>query len=188
MAEITLQAAPILDGVYIEIANCRLVERDDLALVSLAVPHRGTTRLAKALKSGFGLTMPKPALSSEKDGVRLVQTAPDQMMLIFADASPDPEPAVRTKLGGAAYTTNQTDAWVRLELSGQNAVSALERLCPIDLHDSVFPVGAAARTVMEHMGAILVRTAPDGFLLLSASSSAASFLHALETSLHYIEA
>jgi len=187
VAEITLQAAPILDGVDIEIAGCRLVERDDLALVSLAVPHRGTTKLAKALKSGFGLSMPKPALSVEKDGLRLIQIAPDQMMLIFSDASPDAEPAIRHKLDGTAYTTNQSDAWVRLDLSGQNAVKALERLCPLDLHHSTFPVGSAARTVMEHMGALVIRTAPDSFLLMSASSSGGSFLHALETSLRYID-
>lgn len=188
MADITLQAAPILGGVSVETSGCRLTERADLALVSLAVPNRGLTKLTKALKSGFGLPMPKPTRSAEKDGFRLVQTAPDQMLLIFSDASPDPEPAIQAKLSGTAYTTNQTDAWVRLDLSGQNAVRALERLCPLDLHDSVFPVGAAARTVMEHMGAILVRTAPDSFLLLSASSSGASFMHALETSLHYIDA
>ena len=72
-----------------------------------------------------------------------------------------------------------------LELAGPGAIAALERICPLDLHDSAFPVGAAGRTTMEHMSAVIIRTGPDTFLLLSASSSGMSFLHALETSLAY---
>jgi sarcosine oxidase subunit gamma len=40
----------------------------------------------------------------------------------------------------------------------------------------------AQRTVMEHLGVLILRTGDDAFMLLSASSSAKSFLHALETS------
>ncbi|MYA88775.1 MAG: sarcosine oxidase subunit gamma, partial [Boseongicola sp. SB0662_bin_57] len=41
-------------------------------------------------------------------------------------------------------------------------------------------------TVMEHMGAMAIRTGDDAFLLLSAGSSAESFLHAVETSYRYV--
>ena len=41
----------------------------------------------------------------------------------------------------------------------------------------------AARTVMEHLGVLILRTGEDDYLLLSASSSAKSFLHAVEVSL-----
>lgn len=187
MAEITLEAAPILGGVDIERAGCRLVERDDLALVSLAIPLGGLAKMETALKDGFGLTMPEPLMSSENNGVRALQIAPDQLMLLFPHATPDADPYVAGKTDGAGYTTDQTDVWVRLELSGEAALSALERLCPLDLHESVFPLDAAARTTMEHMGTIIIRTAADRFLLLSASSSARSFLHAVETTLNYID-
>jgi methylglutamate dehydrogenase subunit D len=39
---------------------------------------------------------------------------------------------------------------------------------------------------MEHLGTILLREADDRFLLMSASSSARSFLHGLETSLRNV--
>jgi hypothetical protein len=39
---------------------------------------------------------------------------------------------------------------------------------------------------MEHLGAIVFHDAPDGFLLMSSASSARSFLHAVETSLHHV--
>ena len=51
------------------------------------------------------------------------------------------------------------------------------------LYPDAFVEGAAARTVMEHLGVLILRTGPDAYLLLSASSSAGSFLHAVETSL-----
>ena len=61
-------------------------------------------------------------------------------------------------------------------------MAALERFCPLDL--GAFPAGSVARTAMEHMGAVIAREddAPT-FLLLSARSSARSFLHGLGTAL-----
>jgi sarcosine oxidase subunit gamma len=39
---------------------------------------------------------------------------------------------------------------------------------------------------MEHLGVLILRSGDDEYLLLSASSSARSFLHAVETSLRNI--
>ena len=185
MANITLTAAPLLGGYDKTTGKTRLCERDDLAMVSLAMPIRGKSALTKAIKAGFGLSMPSPVKTTTKGDARLMQTTPDQFMLIFPHATPDAAAHVAAKIDGAAYVTEQTDAWVRLELSGPGAMAALERICPLDLHESTFPVGSAGRTTMEHMSAVIIRTGKDSFLLLSASSSGMSFLHALETSLAY---
>ena len=88
------------------------------------------------------------------------------------------------KLDGKGYTTDQTDAWVVLEISGPDTMAAMERLCPLDL--ASFETGTSGRTVMEHMGAFVVKIEDNRFWLMSASSSAASFLHAVETSYHYV--
>ncbi|MBT8415130.1 MAG: hypothetical protein KJO30_12445, partial [Boseongicola sp.] len=53
---------------------------------------------------------------------------------------------------------------------------------PLDLDPDTFPTGSAARTVMEHLGAMIVRVDDTRFWLMSARSSAMSFLHAVETS------
>ena len=52
----------------------------------------------------------------------------------------------------------------------------------LDLAPGSFPEGASTRTVMEHLGTLIVRDGPDSFLLAAARSSAKSFLHAVETS------
>lgn len=180
--DFTLQAKPVLGGADIKIGDNRIVELDELAIVSIATPLGGEDALAAALSKGWSLDMPSPTLSTTSGDTRAIRTAADQMLLVFPQEAPTASADVQSKLNGAGYTTDQTDNWVALEVSGPNTHAALERLSPIDLSPGVFPQDANARTVMEHMGALVVRTGEARFLLMSASSSAASFLHAVETS------
>lgn len=183
--DFTLSAAPTLGGLDVSIGATRLKERSELAVVSMAVPLGQDASVAKAVKSAFKLDIPKPTQASG-DGARwIIQSAADQMLMLFEHDTPDANAVVNKALKGACYTTDQTDVWVVLEISGAGALAALERLCPIDLHDSAFPVGASARTVMEHMGALILRTGEDSYILMSASSSAGSFAHAVELSMTY---
>ena len=183
MAEFTLEAAPIL-GTDTEINGNRIVERSDLALVSIATPLGGDDALAAALTSGWSLDPPLPAKSTKSGETRAIQTGADQIMLVFSHPTPDAERVVQAKLNGAGYTTEQTDNWVVLEISGPDTLAALERLSMLDVRN--FETDASARTVMEHMGALIVRLDADRFWLMSISSSAGSFLHAIETSYHYV--
>lgn len=187
MAEYTLQAEPPLAGTEMEIAGVRLWAPADLALVSLALPLGGETAAEQAVRAAYGVALPEIGRSSlAGDGTRLIRLAPDLAFALFPHATPDAERVVAERLKGAVYTTDQTDVWVALALSGPNTRRALERICPIDLHGQVFGVGHAARTVMEHLGVLILRTGDDDYLLLSASSSAKSFLHAIEVSLRNI--
>ena len=179
MARITLEAAPVLGGLDLTIGANRIVERSDLALVSVAVPLVSDARFD-------AFEMPQPGRSLVTGDMRAVWMAPDQVMLIFHWATPDAEAHVQGKLKGAGYTTDQTGGWVVLEVSGPDTMAALERICPVDLDMSVFQVDAAARTMMEHLGALIIRLDNERFLLASASSSAATFAHAVETSFRYV--
>ncbi|MEO0946296.1 MAG: sarcosine oxidase subunit gamma [Pseudomonadota bacterium] len=182
----TLTPKPLLGGVDLKMGANRIVELDEIAVVSIAVPLGNQEKLAKALKSGWSIGVPEPTLSTANGNLRAVRTGADQFMLLFPHESPNAEAVVQAKLKGAGYTTDQTDNWVVLEVSGPDVAAALERLSPVDLSVDAFPVGASARTVMEHMGAIVIRLDHDRFMLMSASSSAKSFLHAVETSFAYV--
>jgi sarcosine oxidase subunit gamma len=179
-----LTARAPLGGADLSLGENRIVERDDLALVSIATPLGGEAALAKAMQAGWGLTLPEPTLSTTSGEVRALRTAPDQMLLILPQNTADAERRVQARLEGAGYTTDQTDVWVVLEISGPQTLAALERLCPLDT--ARMAEGGFARTVMEHMGAMILRLGPKRFLLLSASSSAASFGHAVQTSYRYV--
>lgn len=180
MAElnITLTAAPIL-GTDKRMGGNQIRERNDLSLVSIAIPKGGDTALETGLQSAFGVSMPSPVVSSSSGDMRVIKTAPDQLMLLFTSDAADAEKEIHRKISGSGYVTNQTDGWIIFEITGPDTLAALERLCPLNLHHDRFAVGAFARTVMEHMGAMIIRTGEAEFLLLSASSSAKSFYEAI---------
>ena len=182
MADIPLTAAPALGDVNLTFASCVLTERTDIALISVATPHAGYEALAAKIKDVWGLSMPGATSSLNAGAMRAIPLAADQMMLAFTPDGGLSETSVQAELTDVAYTTMQTDAWAIIELSGAGATAALERICPLDLDPQTFPNGAAARTMMEHLGALIIRLEADRFLLMSARSSAQSFLHAVETS------
>lgn len=188
MPDIQLRPEPFLDGFQATIGGTDLTEVTDLAIVSIAVPLGGEAAFDAALDKVFGIERPAPGQSVlAADGQsRFFWTSPDQLFLLTVEMSPWAADDVRKKLGDTAYVTLQSDNWVALRLSGGKARDALERICPLDLHSTAFAEGQVSRTLMEHMGAFILREAPDSFLLLSASSSAQSFLHAVETSLHNV--
>ena len=188
MREFRLTATPPLAGTNRRFGQNRIVARTDLALVSVAVPLGGEAALAEALTQNWGIDLPAPKLSTGTDRMRAVRTAPDQMMLIFPHETPDAEVVVQSVLDGRGYTTDQTDVWAILEVSGPGVLRALERICPLDLDPEAFPIGAFARTVMEHMAAMILRTGDDRFLLMGAGSSAGSFLEEIERSFAYTAA
>ena len=197
----TLTAKPAT-GCDLNIAGNRIQERADLAIVSLAIPLNGEDAFAKTLRSSLGLKMPSATQATtgddtlsenlfrsgfddenearSDDTTYALRTGPDQLLLFFPHSTPDAETVIQEKMKGTAYTTDQTDSWTVFELSGTDLFSAMERLCPIDI--TTKENGAFARTVMEHMGALVLRTGDESILLASASSSADSFLHAIETS------
>ncbi len=178
--DFTLENSPFLGGVDLTIGGNRITERADLAIVSVATPIGGEAALEAALKDSWDLPLPQPTIAAHSGETHAVRTAPDQLFLVFPHSTPDAEAMVRDKLGGAGYTTDQTDAWVVLDISGPQTLAALERMCPLDA--SALPALGSARTIMEHMGALVLRLADDRFWLFSASSSARSFCHAVETS------
>jgi len=188
VAEFTLTSAPPLAGIDHKSDGIHLRAPKDLAIVAVALPLGGEDAALAAIRKGYGADLPDPgkSVSAQEDGATLLRLAPDQAFILFHRAEPDAEAVVAGRIGEVAYLTDQTDTWVALELSGPRARTALERICPIDIHPDAFAVGCAARTVMEHLGTIILRTEQDTFLLLSASSSAGSFLHAVETSIRNV--
>jgi len=184
VAELHLKADPFLDGYTRDFGDVTLREMTDATIVSLAIPLGNATEVDAAIKLAFGLITPAVGSSVvSKDNMRLMRLGEDLLFALFETATPDAEEHVAKALNSSAYTTDQTDVWVAFEVSGLKSRSVLERICPIDLETSRFAENQTARTSMEHLGTIIIRTGTDKFVLLSASSSAGSFLHMLETSI-----
>ena len=185
MTKLKLISDPPLNGYKKKFGGITLEAPNNLAVVSMALPLGGEAAAMRAIKAAYGAALPEPGKStlSKDKKARLVRMSSDQAFVIFTNAKADAEPKVNAAIKGKAYTTDQTDAWSGLQISGKGVRDALERICPVDLHPDQFGIDDAARTMMEHLGVLIVRIGTDKYLLMSASSSAGSFLHAVETSI-----
>ena len=176
-----------------------LIEVTGLSMVSVA-PLAGSqvafqTAMAKLFKTGK-TGSPKPSATMaldrpDKPRCILMPSAQNQWFFCFDDDGTNPIDAAKALLGTSLSKqlamTDQSDSWVILALSGLHSRQTLARICPIDSSASAMPIGTTARTSMEHLGAIITRRPDEGdhqpcFWLLSARSSAASFLHAITRS------
>ncbi len=151
------------------------------SLASLAARHGRQEALSTAVTAAYGVVLPGPGRSVRGDAVSIDWMGPGQW---FVEAERADGTAFARELAagvdGSGSVTDQSDSWVQLDLWGGNSRAVLEKLCPLDLHPRVFTPGSVARTVMEHLGAIvaLLEDTPR-FKLLTARSSARSFLHSL---------
>ncbi len=184
MDKISDLAQSPLSGVELNIGGVRITEISDRAIVSIAIPIGGGADLAKAFAGSYKCDLPTVGSStmSKIANTRFFGLQADQFFAVFDAETADPVSEVGKRLKGAAYLTDQSDAWAMIRVWGQSSRAALERICPIDLHETAFGDGMVARTAMEHLNVIILRQNRDDFLLLSPRSSATSFLHALETS------
>jgi sarcosine oxidase subunit gamma len=187
MVDIALAQTAPLGNFHRAWPSASLDEIADYSIVSLA--HGGDIKQKNTLVSNLGVEWPLPGkvATSATEQHRLLGLQTDQIFILFQRDGLDPISEISASLDGKCYLTDQSDSWAILSLSGKNSRLALERICPVDLATDVFPVGAVARTQMEHLGVIIARTGDDDFLLLSARSSARSFLHAVSASIEFTQ-
>ncbi|MFD2207025.1 sarcosine oxidase subunit gamma [Kiloniella antarctica] len=184
MPNYILAATLPLDGFRHDFNGLSIFEVTGRSIVSIATPLGGEPNLNKILAKTYKTNLPKvgQSLMSSLDNAVFMGMAQDQFLVLFDHCDDKPLEVVSKHLNDSAYLTDQSDSYVMLRVSGLNSRLVLERICPIDLAPTAFPEGSVARTIMEHLGAVIVHEKKDTFLLMSARSSAKSFLEAVETS------
>jgi sarcosine oxidase subunit gamma len=159
------------------VGGLTLALKDQGPITSVAVFPGGGKAVAKGLRP-LGLAFPAPNRFVEAKGARLVWTGRDQAFLT----------GIAPPLLDGAAVTDQTDAWATLALSGAGAVDVLARLVPLDLRLHVFPVGQVARSGLNHMNAVILRTGDYALELMVFRSMARTAWHELETTMHMVAA
>lgn len=155
-----------------------IAERFDVALASLAV-RRGCEAEVAAAAQAIGLPLSAPARAAAGTACAAFWIAPGMWMIEAPFSSHEDIVAyLKPVFGDAASITEQTDAWVRFDLSAPDLAQLLERLCNVDFPQ--MPDGFAARTVIEHTGCYLIRRSVGEVTFYGPRSSAGSLLHALE--------
>lgn len=174
----------VLEGYSHHFEGAELAEVTGRAMVSMAIPKGEKNALEQQLKEMCGLAFPEVGqwCSSEPANTQVLRLQDDLCFVLFDYSGDRAVEEFKQKISGA-YLSDQSDSWVMLRLSGEQSREALARICPIDLHSAVFSPGSVTRTVMEHIGVMIVCEAENQYLLMALRSYAGSFLHALEVSL-----
>jgi sarcosine oxidase, subunit gamma len=162
----------------VEIGHYRIVERFDVALASLATRKGREAEVTSAAKAAR-MPLPEAGNWAAGDPFSTFWVAP-QMWFVEAPfvTHEDIVTALKPVFGEAASVTEQTDAWVRFDLSAPDLAPLMERLCNVDFPQA--PAGFATRTVIEHLGCYLIKRSAGEATLYAGRSSARSLMHGIE--------
>ncbi|MEX2518981.1 MAG: hypothetical protein WD969_06580 [Paracoccaceae bacterium] len=177
MAEFILSARSAFGGApaRVEAPGVTFDEAGPRGLVHLAA-RRGLGAALEAEIAGL-LPLPGAGRSAEADGFCAVALAPGQWLITGPQEGLETHIAM---LAASGAVTDLSDAYVSFRLEGPGARAVLARLSSLDFEETAFPVGAAARTIMAHIG-VIIRRLPDAdgpaYALETARSTARSFAH-----------
>ena len=189
--DFTLTASSPLDGHSTIVDGASLFEVFPRSIVSVSPFNGNEEEFNTAIDKLFSSAHPSATKAFEltgKNACVLLPSSHRQWFICFDDEVPDPVATASCLLGRMASKqvamTDQSDAWVTLSLTGPLVCLTLERICAIDCSLPAMPIGTTARTMIEHLGAIILRRPDDNngnpcFWLMSARSSAVSFLNVI---------
>lgn len=153
----------------VSIGTVRLSEATTAPIWSVS-PFRGReAAVSAALEAALGAGLPAPNRTTTGGAARIVWTGTWHTVLVLG---------AEIRVEGAAVV-DQSDAWTWLVLEGDGAREVLARLTPVDLRDGVFAVDHAARTLLFHMTATLMRTGEARWEILVFRSMARTAVHDL---------
>jgi sarcosine oxidase subunit gamma len=115
-----------------------------------------------ALSAAFGLTLPtRPKTSASANGRHALWLGPDEWLLI--DENRADLMAAAANSGVLHSATDVSHRNTAVLVSGPDAAGAIASACPLDLGNAIFPVGAAARTVLGKIEIVLLRTGEEDY-------------------------
>ena len=158
-----------------------ITENANTALASLAGRRGRVADLNRACKDLFGVALPGPGRVASGQPYTVIWTGPEQWFVEAPFASHDDiARLLKDKLQDAASVTEQTDGWVRFEVTGARACDVFERLCALNVRR--MQTGDASRTLIEHLGCLVIcRRQSQEFSVLGPRSAARSLHHAIVT-------
>ena len=186
MTKYSLHETPAFGGFNLSVDGGTLSEETGMAIIAVTIRTDAAKGFKTAFKKLFGTDCPSATTSAEAGKTMIVPSALDQFFILEKTDPRVLEDKLISALGKHATITDQTDGWGVLSLYGPKTITTMERVSKVDVDSVVFPVGAVARSELEHVGGIVIRQkAKRGeehrFMLLSQRSSAQSFLHSITT-------
>ncbi|EJL30870.1 sarcosine oxidase gamma subunit [Novosphingobium sp. AP12] len=115
-----------------------------------------------AIGMALGVEAPaQPAFCRGENNLALIGTGAGSWFAHTDMVSPAWHTALRDRLAELASVSDQSDGYMLIRLSGEDARTVLQRGAAIDFHPEVFAPGAAATTVIAHIGVVIWRRDDD---------------------------
>lgn len=196
MGNFELSAVSALDGYTGSFDTTYACEVGNLVIVSITIPRGGLQAVNSKLSRLWQTTFPNTGecirigdaqLAGQNVTLVLYGLQSDQCFLVAETDNHSTQNMLdhlNSELGPVAYLTDQSDSWAVLDIDGALTITAMERICMLDL--ASYTSSQVARTTMEHLSVIVEKQGDERVRLYSPRSSAASFLHAVTTSLHNV--
>ncbi|SEA59005.1 sarcosine oxidase subunit gamma [Rubrimonas cliftonensis] len=142
-------------------------------LLFVVTSRRGAgDALSGVVAAEFGAPLPPPGRIADCGEWRVIWTGRESWFFETAAVAAGSARARLDVLRPGARIVEVGDGYARFVMAGPAARERLQRLAPIDLHPSVFPPDAAARTVLEHIPVLLHAAGPDVIEALAPRSMA----------------
>jgi heterotetrameric sarcosine oxidase gamma subunit len=130
---------------------------------------------AAAIGASLGLTPPTGPRAARDETMTLIGVGPGAWLAISEYGQSGWADMLGGKLAGMASVSDQTSGYVVLRVSGEGAGDLLQKGAFVDLDPTAFPIGAAATTVIAHIGVILWKVDDSTFDVALFRSFAGSF-------------
>ena len=147
-----------------------ILTTDKLKLTLMPERMRYSLRCKKSdlagIKKSSGLKLPTKTGRTEMSQAQIILCLGPDEWLVIADAKEKNKLKKIFAKIEKDYVVSITDIShrnIRLGITGQNAVAALNVGCPLDLSLDAFPIGKTTRTVFESVTIILTRTGVNDF-------------------------
>lgn len=151
-------------------AGVRLTEMPFRPCVNLRAQATPEVRTILSQHAGCGLPV-QPLETARRGTLGALWLGPDEWLLV--GSGDDLSDRLATAFRGHFVTvTDVSDAYCIVRLAGPAARDVLAKGCGLDTHDSAFPPGKVARSLLAKAEIILHRTAADAFEIYVARSYA----------------
>jgi methylglutamate dehydrogenase subunit D len=135
--------------------------------------------VSSAWQRCVGCALPESSTRFVADGAsRIYRVAVDQYWL--RDFTAQQIASLETALPAeSAALIDLSDSRVTIRVAGRSARDILSQWVTVDLHPSVFPVGAFAQTGIHHVGGLIERNGPDDYAFVALRTFALTVWEAL---------
>lgn len=157
------------------------LEEIDLGPLTSIAPFSGQAdAVSAALETAHGVGFPAPNRAVSNIKAKVIWFGREAALLV--GVSPD------AGLFQHAALSDQSDAWVCVQLNGLGAEDVMARLTPVDLRRAVFAQRHTCRTLIGHMSASITRLAPASLMILVFRSMAVTLIEELQEAMEAVTA